>query len=157
MDAFIVARVIHVISIVLWIGGVAMVTLVLLPAIKRLIEPEQRIDFFEKIEGSFAWQSRVTTVFAGASGFYMLFQTGGWQRLSVEGGGWLHLMIFTWLLFTIMLFVLEPLVLHRLIKSKAQRDPEGTFRMISRLHYLLLTISLITVGWAVAASHGFIF
>ena len=157
MDPFIIARVIHVIAIVLWIGGVAMVTLVLLPAIKRLFEPEQRVDFFEKIEGNFAWQSRITTVLAGGSGFYMLFQTGGWQRLSVDGSGWLHLMIFTWLLFTIMLFILEPLVLHRLIKSKAKRDPEGTFSMISRLHYVLLTVSLITVGWAVAASHGFIF
>lgn len=155
MDSFIVARVIHVVAIVLWIGGVAMVTLILLPAIKRLIEPEQRIEFFEKIEGRFASQSRITTVLAGASGFFMLMQTGGWQRLAAPGNGWLHLMIFTWLLFTIMLFVLEPLVLHRAIKIQAQRDPEATFTRISRLHYVLLTVSLLTVGWAVAASHGF--
>ena len=65
-------------------------------------------------------------------------------------------MIFTWLLFTLMLFVLEPLVLHRLIKQQAKLDPQATFIKISRLHYLLLTISMITIAWAVAASHGFI-
>lgn len=155
MDSFIVARVIHVIAVVLWIGGVAMVTLVLLPAIKRLVAPAQRVEFFENIERRFAWQSRVTTILAGGSGFFMLIQTGGWQRLMMPGSGWLHLMIFTWLIFTLMLFVLEPLVLHRVIKQQAKNNPEATFSRISRLHYLLLTISIITLGWAVAASHGF--
>jgi len=155
MDAIIIARVVHVLSIVLWIGGVAMVTLILLPAIKRMFEPDKRIDFFEQIESRFAWQARVTTALAGLSGFYMLMETGGWARLSQPGSGWLHLMIFTWLIFTVMLIVLEPLVLHRVIKKKAQQDPLGTFNKITRLHYLLLSISLITVGWAVAASHGF--
>ena len=157
MDSLILARVIHVLAIVLWIGGVAMVTLVLLPAIKHFIEPTRRVEFFENIEGRFAWQSRVTTLLAGGSGFFMLMQTGGWQRLSQPGSGWLHLMIVTWLIFTIMLFVLEPLVLHRVLKAQAQQNPEATFRKITRLHYVLLTISLVTVAWAVGSSHGFIF
>jgi len=156
MDLYIAARVVHVLSIVLWIGGVAMVTLVLLPAIKWMIEPAQRVPFFEEIESRFAWQARITTVLAGLSGFYMLMSSGGWQRLSMPGSSWLHLMIFTWGIFTLMLFVLEPLVLHRVIKRKAQQDPVGTFNQITRLHYVLLTISLVTVGWAVAASHGYI-
>jgi uncharacterized membrane protein len=155
MDQFILARVIHVLAIVLWIGGVAMVTLILLPAIRRLIEPHRRIEFFETIESRFAWQSRVTTVLAGGSGFYMLMQTGGWQRLSLPGSGWLHLMIFTWVIFTLMLFVMEPLVLHRVIKKQAKRDPVATFNIISKLHYLLLSLSLFTVAWGVAATHGF--
>jgi len=44
MDPYIIARVVHVLSVVLWIGGVVMVTLVLLPAIKRLIEPKRRVE-----------------------------------------------------------------------------------------------------------------
>lgn len=88
MDSLILARVIHVLAIVLWIGGVAMVTLVLLPAIKHFVEPARRVEFFENIEGRFAWQSRVTTLLAGGSGFFMLMQTGGWQRLSQPGSGW---------------------------------------------------------------------
>jgi len=155
MDYFIAARVIHVLSVVLWIGGVAMVTLVLLPAIGRMVAVDKRVEFFEQIESRFAWQSRGTTLLAGISGFYMLMQTGGWQRLSQPGSGWLHLMIVTWLIFSVMLFVLEPLVLHRVIKQQAQRDPQGTFNKIAKLHYVLLSVSLLTVGWAVAASHGF--
>ena len=42
MVELIVARILHVIGVVLWIGGVAMVTTVLLPATRRLKAPEER-------------------------------------------------------------------------------------------------------------------
>ena len=35
MDDFILARAVHVLSVLLWIGGVAFVTTVLLPAVRR--------------------------------------------------------------------------------------------------------------------------
>jgi hypothetical protein len=59
-----------------------------------------------------------------------------------------------WLIFTAMLFVLEPLVLHRFFLARSQRDPSGTFALIQRMHWLLLAISLLTVAGAVAGSHG---
>ena len=49
MELFVLARVLHVLSIVFWIGGVAMVTTVLLPAVKKMKSPEERVSFFEKI------------------------------------------------------------------------------------------------------------
>ena len=45
---FALARVIHILAVVLWIGGVAMVTTVLLPAIKRMDSTEDRISLFER-------------------------------------------------------------------------------------------------------------
>jgi len=39
-----------------------------------------------------------------------------------------------WLLFTLMLFVLEPLVLHRWFRARAQHNPAGTFRLVLHLH-----------------------
>ena len=59
-----------------------------------------------------------------------------------------------WLIFTVMLFVLEPLVLHRWFQKRAGHDPEGTFRLIERLHWGLLAISLLTVLATVVGSHG---
>ena len=40
MNEFVLARVIHVLAAVLWAGGVAMVTIVLLPAIRNLASDE---------------------------------------------------------------------------------------------------------------------
>lgn len=147
------ARVIHVVAIVMWIGGVAMVTTVLLPAVGRLKSAEERVAFFEKLESRFAMQSRVTTLLAGLSGFYMLHVVG-WQRLTMLEFWWIHAMIAVWLIFTLMLFVIEPLFLHRWFHARAERAPRSTFRLVQGLHWGLLAISLVTVAGAVAGSHG---
>lgn len=52
----------HVLAIVLWITGVAMVTTVLLPAVQRIESGTRRIELFEAIEGRFAWQARFATL-----------------------------------------------------------------------------------------------
>lgn len=39
--------------------------------------------------------------------------------------------------------------------ERARRAPESTFRLVTRFHWALLTLSLITVAGAVAGSHGY--
>jgi hypothetical protein len=63
-------------------------------------------------------------------------------------------MVLVWLVFTLMLFVAEPLFLHRWFRERARHRPAATFRLIVGLHWFLLIISLITVAGAVAGSHG---
>jgi len=154
MEEAIVARVLHVLGVVLWIGGVAFVTAVLLPAVKRMREPAERVEFFERVEAGFARQARVTTLLTGLSGFYLLHRLGAWGRLADAHYWWMHAMIMVWLLFTLVLFVLEPLWLHQWFRERATRDPDGTFRIIQRLHWVLLAVSLVTVAGAAAGSHG---
>ena len=156
MDEVTIARALHVLSIVLWIGGVAFVTTVLLPAVRRLRSPNEWLAFFDAIERRFAWQSRITTVLAGLTGLDMLVRLQLWDRFLSASYWWMHAMVVVWLLFTVMLFVAEPLVLHRWLLTRAKIEPEATFRLVERLHRLLLTLSLITVVGAVAGSHGFL-
>jgi uncharacterized membrane protein len=157
MEDFYVARVLHVLGVVLWIGGVGFVTTVLLPAVKRVREPAERVEFFERVEAGFARQARVTTMLTGLSGLYLVHRLGAWSRFADAHYWWMHAMVLLWGVFTLMLFVLEPLWLHHWFKARAQRDPEGTFAVIVRLHWVLLILSLITVGAAVAGSHGSMF
>ena len=154
MDDFLLARVVHVLGVVLWIGGVAFVTTVLLPGMKKVATPAERVIMFERMESRFAWQARLTTLLTGASGFYMLYILDAWERFSDPSYWWLHAMSAIWLIFTMMLFVLEPLVLHKLLERRARANPEGTLAMIQRLHWVLLSTSLITVAGAVAGVHG---
>ena len=70
MNDFAIARALHVVAIVLWIGGVGMVTTVLLPAVRRFKDIDERVAFFSAVERRFAWQARVTTLVAGATGRY---------------------------------------------------------------------------------------
>jgi hypothetical protein len=66
-------------------------------------------------------------------------------------------MVFVWIVFTVILFVAEPLFLHRWFVTKATEKPETTFLLIERLHRILLTVSLLTALGAVAGSHGMLF
>ena len=63
-------------------------------------------------------------------------------------------MVLVWIVFTVMLFIAEPLFLHRWFFARALREPEATFRLIERLHWVLLAISMVTILGAVAGSHG---
>ncbi|MDV6345777.1 hypothetical protein [Nitrosomonas sp. Is37] len=156
MDEFVLARVLHVLGVVLWIGGVAMVTTVLLPAVAKMKSAEERVEFFEHIESRFATQARFTTLLVGLSGFYMVHILDGWNRFAELHFWWMHAMVFVWGIFTLMLFVLEPWVLHKWFKTRALNKPEQTFVLIQRLHWFLLSISLVTVAGAVAGSHGWV-
>lgn len=155
MFELIVARVLHVLGVVLWIGGVAMITTVLLPVIRRLKTQQERIEFFKKVEHRFAWQARFTTLITGLSGFYLVYKLNLWQRFMHIEYWWMHAMVLVWFIFVLMLFVLEPLILHDYFIQRARSDPDNTFKAIIRMHWVLLILSLITIAGAIAGSHGY--
>jgi uncharacterized membrane protein len=156
MNDFLFARGLHVLGVVLWIGGVAFVTTVLLPATRRMKSPAERVAWFEEVESRFAGQARLTTLLTGLSGFWLVHVLDAWERFAEPAFWWMHAMLAVWVIFTLMLFLLEPLLLHRLFLERARRDPEGTFRLVQRMHWLLLALSLATVFGAAAGSHGWL-
>jgi uncharacterized membrane protein len=156
MPPIVLARVIHVVSVVLWIGGVAFVTIVLIPAVRRLPSGSQRIELFEQLESRFSLHARVWTALAGASGLYMLHALGAWSRYLDASYWWVHLMTLVWLAFSLLLFVLEPLFMHRWFVAAARRDSERAFRLLHNMHRVLLTLSVVAIAGAVAGSRGFL-
>tara|TARA_B100000965_G_C19538152_1_gene734348 strand:- start:412 stop:879 length:468 start_codon:yes stop_codon:yes gene_type:complete len=154
MNGFILARVIHVLAVVIWIGGVAMVTMVILPAIKKLKSKKEQLETFEALEGRFAKIAKLTTILTALSGFYMLEVLNAWHRYLDPSYWWLHAMTLVWLIFTFILFVFEPLLLHRLFKKFMQENPEKTIKIMQRAHWVLLILSLTALAGGVAGSHG---
>ena len=155
MDDFILARAVHVLAVLLWIGGVAFVTMVLLPAVRRSTSPERRLGEFHRFEARFAPQARLWVLAAGLSGLWMTWRAGLWSRFADLHFWWMHAMVAVWLVFATMLFVIEPLHLHR--RMAASPDPAGDFRRLERAHRILLALSLLTLAGAVAGSHGWAF
>jgi len=47
-----------------------------------------------------------------------------------------------------------PLFLHRWYIERARRNPEATFRLVTRFHWGMLALSLIAVAGAVAGRPG---
>ncbi len=154
MDSLTIARALHVLAIVHWIGGVSMVTLVILPGLSRGVPASARLGIFEAIEGRFAKQARISTLVAGLTGLYMTYRLDAWDRFADLKFWWMDAMVAIWAIFTVMLFIAEPLFFHRVFREQAAKDPDGTFRRTARLHIVLLTLSLITVAGAVLGAHG---
>jgi uncharacterized membrane protein len=154
MDDVALARAVHVLAILHWFGGVAFVTTVVLPAVSRLAEPEHRLATFEAVERRFASQVRVSVPLAGLSGAYMAERLDLWPRFIEPAGWWLAAMAIVWLLFMAILFVLEPLVLHDWFARRALADPDGTFALVHRLHWILLAVGTATAAAGVLGSHG---
>ncbi|MCK5871713.1 MAG: hypothetical protein KAG26_02710 [Methylococcales bacterium] len=156
-DIFTLARAFHVLAVILWIGGVAFVTTVLIPSLKQMSGTKNKLALFEQLEGRFGFQAKMATVMTGLSGFYMLNFMDAWGRYQEGSYWWIHLMTLVWVLFTVVLFVLEPLILHRWFKAQANKDSEKAFIWLHRMHIILLSLSLLAVFGAVAGSHGFQF
>jgi uncharacterized membrane protein len=154
MDDVTIARALHVLAVLHWIGGVSLVTLVLLPGITRSIATEDRLELFEMIEGRFAFQARISTVVAGATGFYMIYQMDGWERFADPVYWWMHAMVAVWAIFTFILFIAEPLVLHRWFHERAKVMPEETFALALTMHRILLAASAVTLVASVLGAHG---
>lgn len=157
MDDVTLARALHVLAVVHWIGGVAMVTLVILPAVARLSEPERRLTLFEAVEGRFGAQARWSVTLAGLTGFWMTWRLDAWGRFAEPGTWWMHAMVAVWALFTAILFVAEPLFLHAWFRARARRDPVGTMALVLRAHRLLLALAAVTVLGAVLGAHGMLY
>jgi uncharacterized membrane protein len=142
----------HLIAVVIWIGGVGLVTTVLMPSIRRQYAPEARLAAFLLIEQRFVWQARVAVLVAGASGFWMLQRLQLWSAFALPQYWWLPAMVGLWAIFAAMLFIVEPLYLHRHLAETA--DPANAFSRMERLHRILFALSLLVIGGAAAGSHG---
>ena len=66
-------------------------------------------------------------------------------------------MVCVWAVFVLLLFVVEPFLLHRFFPAWAKRAPDQAFRLLHAAHMVLLVLALTTVFGAVAGSHGWLF
>lgn len=152
MDDLALARAVHVIAVLFWIGGVGFVTSVLMPTLKATELPQDRLRRFQQVEARFAWQARLWVLLAGASGLWLVARAESWSRFLDGRFWWMHLMVALWTIFALMLFVIEPLHLHRRLADS--KSPEADFLRMTRMHQMLLIISIMTIFGAVGGSHG---
>lgn len=162
MDELVIARIIHVVTVLFWIGGVGFVTWGIIPAITASELPGNRLAKFYMIEGRFAAQARMWELLAGAhvgvarrcQRVLAWHRADMWSRFADPHFWWVHAMVALWSIFALMLFVLEPMVLHR--RMTASCTPESDFQRMAHLHQILMVLAVIALIGAVGGSHGLI-
>lgn len=155
MDDITLARALHVFAVIHWIGGLAFVTLIVLPLARVRSTAGEGLELFATVEQRFAAQVRISIPLVGATGLWMTYRLDIWDRFLDPAYWWMTAMLGLWLFFMLMVFVLEPL-LHDRIETNARRDPASALRHISHLHIFLLLLAAITVLGAVTGAHGFV-
>jgi uncharacterized membrane protein len=156
MNDVILARAIHVLAIIHWIGGLAFVTLVVLPLAASRQDRGEGLALFETVERRFSAQLRFSIPLAGAAGLWMTYRMDLWDRFADPHFWWMSAMAGLWLFFMAMIFVIEPLA-HGRFERKAREDPDAAFRRLVALHVVLLALAALTAFGAVAGAQGLAF
>ena len=157
MNDLTIARAIHIVSVVIWMGGVTFVTLVLIPTLRRSSFHVDQLAIFNVIENQFANIARVMVLLAGISGFYMTYRLNAWNRFTEIQYFWMHAMVFVWILFFLALFIVEPFFLKDHGKMVKNGHNITNLQKTQIVHAIILLLSLVTIIASVLGAHGFFY
>jgi uncharacterized membrane protein len=156
IDDIELARALHVLFIVHWIGGVAFVTLIALPLARASEDAGKGWALFEAVERRFSRQVKWSIPLAGLTGLWMVWRLDLWADFADPGFWQLDAMVLLWAVFMAAVFVVEPAA-HARIAAEAARDPQAVLKRVQRAHLVLLAAAIVTILGAVAGANGGLF
>jgi uncharacterized membrane protein len=150
-------HIIHVLTVILWIGGLAFITVLILPMVVKMPDALQKVLLFQRIEHKFAPLARVYAAITGISGFVMFYIMNLQSSLFSLTSLPLLFMITVWIFWVVMLFGLEPIIIKKMLDKMAgsgeKMEIEIVFLRMNRLHWLLLFLSLAASAAGAIFSH----
>jgi uncharacterized membrane protein len=156
MDDVTIARALHVLGVIHWIGGVAFITLIVLPLAASRSNAKDALALFKTIETRFSAQVRISIPLVGITGLWMTYRMALWSRFADPHFWWMDGMLGLWLVFMLIVFVLEPL-LHERVEERARKNPKSVLRSMTLMHAVLLALAGLTAFGAVAGVNGLSF
>jgi uncharacterized membrane protein len=133
----------HVLSVVIWIGGVAFVTSIVFPVLTHMEDSMAKVTFFMGFEKRFQILAKIFLVIVGATGILLFWERGAFASLTGDEPALLGYKVFVWLTYAILLFGGEKRLMETLVPQKT--PPEKAFRRLSIFHWVVLILSLIAV------------
>ncbi|MBI5042897.1 MAG: hypothetical protein HZC10_03525 [Nitrospirae bacterium] len=155
---FIGLLIVHVLTVILWFGGLAFVTIIIFPSLYKIEDIIQKSLSFQRVEHRFAKLARYYAATVGISGLAMAYMTGWHMILFTRQGLFLTIMFMIWVMWVVMLFGLEPFIikkmLERMIKGEIP-DVNLIFKRLNKMHWVLLSVSLIAAASGILFAHGY--
>lgn len=145
---------IHVLSVVLWIGGVAFVTMIIFPLLTRLENSLEQVLTFQRIENRFAKLARFYVFLTGFTGILLLYETRKFNILFTFSAFHIWYMFFVWLLYTIIL-LFEKRFLSLFFQRPEEFDIKKMMKRFAGFHWFILFLSLFAIFIAVVGTHSF--
>ena len=144
---------IHVTTIVLWIGGVAFVTIIIFPLLLTMDDSFEKVLLFQRVENKFAKQARIYAWTAGITGGLLLYLTGQDRELFTMNTLGPTVMVIVWL-FYILVLTFEKKIFAVLFSLTEKPDSAKIFLRLNTFHWIILGLSLSAVFVGVWTGHG---
>jgi uncharacterized membrane protein len=144
---------IHVVAVVIWIGGVAFVTVIVFPMLMRMEDTLEMVLMFHRLENRFAKHAKTYLWITGITGFALLYLEGRYHTLFSTANVGMLAMLVAWLLY---LFVLtfEKKIFGKIFGKPESIDAKKVFKGLTAFHWVILGISLFAVAAGVWQGHG---
>lgn len=160
---YVIALIIHVLSVVVWIGGVAFVTMITFPMIQRGSSSLEQVMMFQGVEHRFSKIAKVMVIMAGLSGLYLIYGKYGFiLRRTLENGFnfknlsvGVWIMIIVWAFYASLLFGLEKIIFKKLFSTPTgeQVDTGKTFKILQGFHWVVLGLSFLAIAAGIWTAH----
>lgn len=147
-----IAVLLHILSVVIWVGGMFFAYMALRPAAAQVLEPAQRLALWSATFKRFfpwVWLSIFTLL---SSGFYLITRFGGFAAAGVYVHAMLALGIVMMLIFGHVYFA----GFSRLKSAVTAKDWKAAGNTLAKIRILIainLTLGIITVFVAVLGKH----
>lgn len=145
---YITALTIHVLSIVIWIGGVAFVTMIIFPLIQRTQNSLEQVIMFQGVEHRFGKIAKVMVIVTAISGSYLIHESG--LSLGVE------IMIIVWAMYASLLFFFEKPLFKRIFSKPPgeELDTKQVFLRLQIFHWIVLGLSFFAIAIGIWIGHN---
>ncbi|BCB95599.1 hypothetical protein JZK55_05210 [Dissulfurispira thermophila] len=144
---------IHVLCVVIWIGGVAFVTMIVFPMIMRIEGSIEKVLFFQGVEHRFAKIAKLCVIIVGITGVLLLQMMNEWNLLFKRAGIGPTFMLIVWV-FYVLILLFEGKLFKVIFRGDAQQDTAKVFFRLTVFHWIVLGLSLLAVVIGVLAGHG---
>lgn len=105
MEYLIAEGLIHINGTLLWIAAIAVITIGPIRNCKK-----QRKDSQGQSEARIFIMLLIATVLAGSTGLFFLYELEIWNQVPGGGFWWIHSMVLAWILFSLVFFLVDPLI-----------------------------------------------
>lgn len=143
---------IHVTAVVLWIGGVAFVTIIVFPMLLRMDDPLEMVLMFHRIENKFALHAKIYVAITGATGFWIMHLKYGLSDFFKSETFGISSMLAAWT-FYLLILTFEKKLFAKIFDKPEKMDAKKVFGFLTAFHWVVLGVSLFAVFAGVAQGH----
>jgi uncharacterized membrane protein len=145
-------KLIHVLSVVVWVGGMFFAYVVLRPAAVEILQPPERLRLWDKVFSKFFNWVWLAVFLVWVSGLYMIYLFGGFANLPL----YINLMLFMGLVMTVIYVYVFFKCYAPFTRQVAKQEWPAAGAMLGTIRKLVglnLTIGLLTFVVAISVRY----